>query len=124
MRALTIVSIILGLGALPASAAPKNPTCIDAKDIKDEFIAKGRWIVVTRGQYHFLSGVYAMHPQTPPGLPYGDGAVLATLNGREGGMIFFTDHGRLCLPMPAPAILIKEMMEVVTGPLGADGEEM
>jgi hypothetical protein len=50
--------------------------------------------------------------------------VLATLNSRENGVIFFTDHGRLCVPMPAPPILIKEMMEVVTGPLDAEGEEM
>jgi hypothetical protein len=35
------------------------------------------WIELSAEQGQFLRGVYAMNPETPPGLPYGDYAVLA-----------------------------------------------
>jgi hypothetical protein len=39
----------------------------------------GRFIDLDVSQWQFLRGIYAMNPRTPPGLPYGDRAVLARL---------------------------------------------
>ncbi len=41
-----------------------------------------------------------MNPITPPGLPYGDKAALATVEGHDGGgVVFFLDGNRACTPM-------------------------
>jgi hypothetical protein len=39
-------------------------------------------IELTSDQWQFLRGIYAMNPEAPPGLPYGDKAVL-TLGGGD-----------------------------------------
>ena len=51
---------------------------------------------------------------TPPGLPYGDKAVLAQVNGDNGGLIFFIDGDRACTPMPAPSALVDLIRDVAT----------
>jgi hypothetical protein len=62
----------------------------------------------------FLRGVYVLNPLTPPGLPYGDKAVLAQVEGNSGGVIFFIDGNKACSPMPIPAELIAMMRDVAT----------
>ena len=42
---------------------------------------KGKWVELTPEQWQFLRGIYAMNPLTPPGLPYGDKAALAKVDG-------------------------------------------
>ena len=70
-------------------------------------------IEITPDQWKFLRGVYAMNPEAPCGLPYGDNAVLALDAGDSDGLLFFMDGDRLCAPMRAPPTLLP-LLERVT----------
>ena len=97
--------------ALAAEAAPS--ACIDVSVPKGAVAAvKGKWIELTQEQLQFLRGIYAMNPQTPPGLPYGDKAALAEVNGNDGGMVFFIDGDKACTPMTIPHELLAMMDDV------------
>jgi hypothetical protein len=108
------------LGALAvfpqiAFAADGASRCVDVSVPKQAIIAhNGRWIQLTPEQWQFMRGIYAMNPQTPAGLPYGDKAVLAQVDGNNGGMIFFIDGDKACTPMPVPVELIAMMRDVAT----------
>jgi hypothetical protein len=113
-----IAMLICSLSIAPALAAgaPPPSRCVDVSTLKEVMAANAvRWIQLTPEQWQFMRGIYAMNPQTPPGLPYGDKAVLAQLDGNNGGMIFFIDGGRACTPMPVPAELVTMMRDVATG---------
>ena len=69
-------------------------------------------IEITPDQWKFLRGVYAMNPEAPCGLPYGDNAVLALDAGDSDGLLFFMDGDRLCAPMHAPPALLSLMARV------------
>jgi hypothetical protein len=81
----------------------------------------GRWIVLTSEQWQFLRGIYATNPETPPGLPYGDKAVLAQVDNSAGGLVFFIDGDKACTPMRAPPQLLALMQEVATGNINHEG---
>ena len=84
----------------------------------------GAWIIVTPDEWQFLRGIYAMNPSTPPGLPYGDKAVLARIAGRETGLVFFLDGDRACTPMEAPKALMELLEAVAVGKIDHEGEGM
>jgi hypothetical protein len=89
--------------------------CIDISVPKDAIMARnGKWIELTQEQWEFLRGIYAMNPETPAGLPYGDKAVLAQVDGNKGGMVFFIDGNKACTPMPIPVELVAMMQDVAT----------
>ena len=69
---------------------------------------------MTAEQWQFLRGIYAMNPGTPAGLPYGDKAVLAEVEGNTGGLVFFIDGDKACTPMPVPHELLAMMQDVAT----------
>ena len=69
-------------------------------------------IEITPDQWNFLRGVYAMNPEAPCGLPYGNNAVLAQDGGDSDGLLFFMDGDRLCAPMHAPPALLSLMERV------------
>jgi hypothetical protein len=98
--------------ALADSAASR---CVDVSLPKDAITARnGKWIELTAQQWQFLRGIYAMNPTTPPGLPYGDHAVLAQVSGDAGGLVFFIDGGRACTPMAVPGELLAMIRDVAT----------
>ena len=109
--------------ATPAIArAADAPRCVDVSVPKKAVEAqKGKWIELTSEQWQFLRGIYAMNPLTPPGLPYGDKAALATLEGNTGGLVFFLDGDRPCTPMPAPKELLVMMDDVATAKITHEG---
>jgi hypothetical protein len=72
----------------------------------------GKWIMVTTDQWEWLRGVYVLNPTTPSGLPPGDRAVLAKVEGDKGGMIFFIDGELACTPMTLPDELIDLMYQI------------
>jgi hypothetical protein len=76
---------------------------------------------LTSEQWQFLRGIYAMNPETPPGLPYGDKAVLAQVDNTSGGLVFFVDGDKACTPMRAPPQLLALMDEVATGNINHEG---
>jgi hypothetical protein len=96
-------------------AADNSARCVDVSVPKDAITARnGKWIELTPQQWEFMLGIYAMNPQTPAGLPYGDKAVLAEVDGNNGGMVFFIDGNKACTPMPIPVELIAMMQDVAT----------
>jgi hypothetical protein len=110
--------VIIGLLAISpvAWAADDATRCVDISVPHDAFISRnGTWIELTPDQWQFLRGIYVMNPQTPPGLPYGDKAVLARMKGSESGLVFFIDGDKACTPMVAPPQLLGLMLEVGTG---------
>ena len=116
---------IAGLAALahPASAAGESaPLCADIAGPK-AMVAEhhGRWIELNADQWQFLRGVYAMNPETPPGLPYGDRAALARFDGIGSGIVFFIDGDKACTPMTAPPELLSLMKDVATRSIKHEG---
>ena len=96
--------------------------CVDVSVPKKAVEAqKGKWIELTPDQWEFLRGIYAMNPLTPPGLPYGDKAALARVDGRKDGLVFFIDGERACTPMAAPEALLALMDDVATAKIVHEG---
>ena len=104
------------LTALPTVAfADDASRCVDVSVPRKAIEAeKGQWIELTAEQWQFLRGIYAMNPQTPPGLPFGDKAVLAKIEGNENALVFFLDGDRACMPMAAPKALLAMLDDVAT----------
>jgi hypothetical protein len=76
-------------------------------------------IEITPDQWKFLRGVYAMNPEAPCGLPYGDNAVLAQDSGDSNGLLFFIDGDKPCAPMHAPPALLSLMERVTMADYGS-----
>jgi hypothetical protein len=111
-RAAVIAGLLAALGG-PVFAEDSTTKCVDASAPKAVIEAHhGRWIILDTNQWQFLRGVYAMNPETPPGLPYGDHAALARFEGREDGIVFFIDGDKVCTPMLAPSQLLSMMADV------------
>ena len=96
--------------------------CVDVSVPKHAIEAhNGKWIELTPDQWQFLRGIYAMNPLTPPGLPYGDKAALATVDGDSGGRVFFIDGDKACTPMPVPDVLLAMMDDVASAKINHEG---
>ena len=104
----------LGVFALaPCFAQAADSRCTDVSVPKSAVEAhNGKWIELTPEQWQFLRGVFVLNPNTPPGLPFGDKAVLAQVSGDTGGLVFFIDGDRACTPMAAPRELITILRDV------------
>jgi hypothetical protein len=122
---------LVRLGVLAALIAAPQVTfaedgsagyCVDATVPRKAVEARnGRWIELTSDQWQFLRGIYAMNPETPPGLPFGDNAVLAQVDSSASGLVFFIDGDKACTPMRAPPQLLALMQEVATGGVNHEG---
>jgi hypothetical protein len=119
-RSLALAAV---LTALPQFAlAGETGQCVDVSVPKQAIEARnGKWIELTPEQWEFLRGIYAMNPLTPPGLPYGDKAALAKVDGNAGGLIFFIDGDKACTPMPVPDTLLSMMDDVATAKINHEG---
>ncbi|MBV9910518.1 MAG: hypothetical protein JOY52_23430 [Hyphomicrobiales bacterium] len=105
-----------------ALAAEASGVCVDVSVPKKAIEAhNGKWIQLTSDQWQFLRGIYAMNPLTPPGLPYGDKAALAKVDGDSGGLVFFIDGDKACTPMPVPDKLLSMMDDVATAKINHEG---
>ena len=103
-------------------AAGEAGRCVDiAVPNKAIEAHNGKWIELTAEQWEFLRGIYAMNPLTPPGLPYGDKAALARVEGSTGGLVFFIDGGKACTPMQVPDALLTMMDDVATAKISHEG---
>ena len=112
------LAFVGALTLLPQLAFPADNTatrCVDIAVPKDAITARhGKWIELTPEQWQFLRGIYVVNPGTPPGLPYGDKAVLAQVDGNAGGLVFFIDGDKACTPMSIPHELLAMMHDVAT----------
>jgi hypothetical protein len=112
---LAFVGVLTVLPQVALATESAASRCIDVSVPKDAITARnGKWIELTQQQWEFLRGIYAMNPETPAGLPYGDKAVLAQVDGNKGGMVFFIDGNKACTPMPVPVELVAMMQDVAT----------
>jgi hypothetical protein len=117
------LAIAAALATLPPLAfAAESDRCVDVSVPKKAIEAhNGKWIQLTSDQWEFLRGIYAMNPETPPGLPYGDKAALARVDGNSGGLIFFIDGDKACTPMPVPDKLLSMIDDVATAKINHEG---
>jgi hypothetical protein len=117
------LALAAALATLPQLAfAVENGQCVDVSVPKKAVEARnGKWIQLTPEQWEFLRGIYAMNPLTPPGLPYGDKAALAKVDGNSGGLIFFIDGDKACTPMPVPQTLLSMIDDVATAKISHEG---
>jgi hypothetical protein len=122
-KAIVAVTFALACSADSAFAADSGANlCVDVA-VPRQAVAlhNGKWIELSSEQWQFLRGIYAMNPDTPPGLPYGDKAVLAGVDGSSAGLVFFIDGDKACTPMRAPPQLLELMQEVATGSINHEG---
>ena len=109
---------------LARAADSSTARCTDISVPKSAIEAhKGKWIELTSEQWQFLRGVFVLNPNTPPGLPYGDKAALAQVDGDPGGLVFFIDGDRACTPMAVPGVLVGMIRDVAAANISheADG---
>src|SRR5229473_5852292 len=119
---LAVCAALIVLPQTAFAAGDAASRCIDASGPKAAITARnGKWIQLTPEQWQFLRGIYAVNPNTPPGLPYGDKAVLAQVDGNAGGLVFFIDGDKACTPMPIPPELLTLMGEVATATVNHEG---
>ena len=114
------------LALLPQAAFAvdtQNSRCVDVSVPKKVIAARnGRWIELTPEQWQFIRGIYAVNPETPPGLPYGDKAALAQVDGNSGGVVFFIDGEKACTPMPIPQELVAMVQDVGTAKINHESD--
>jgi hypothetical protein len=123
LRILQLGVVAAFIGAPGSALAEEGAAtyCMDASIPRSAVEAQnGKWIELTSAQWQFLRGVYAMNPETPAGLPFGDKAVLAQLDSSSIGLVFFIDGDKACTPMRAPPQLLALMQEVATGSINHD----
>ena len=82
---------------------------------------KGKWIELTPDQWEFLRGIYAMNPLTPPGLPYGDKAALAKVDGEAGGIVYFPRRRQRLHADAGPRQAPTMMDDVATAKISHEG---
>ena len=120
IRSLALAGVLAVLPQIAAAA--ESAQCVDVSVPKHAIEARnGKWIQLTADHWEFLRGIYAMNPLTPPGLPYGDKAALAKVDGNDGGLIFFIDGDKACTPMPVPDKLLAMMDDVATAKINHEG---
>jgi hypothetical protein len=119
-RSLALAGALAVLPQIVLAAATGQ--CVDVAVPKKAIEARnGKWIELTADQWQFLRGIYAMNPETPPGLPYGDKAALARIDGDSGGLVFFIDGDLACTPMPIPDTLLSMIDDVATAKINHEG---
>ena len=113
--ALALMIGIIALSEVALASDDASPHCVDVSKPKAQVAAHhGQWTELDAAQWEFLRGVYAMNPETPPGLPYGDHAAVARFDGDPRGIVFFIDDNKACTPMFAPPELLSLMSQVAT----------
>ena len=124
----TRVAIVAAVVALPhacLAADESASACVNVSAPKSAIMARhGRWVELTSAQWQFLRGIYVVNPNTPPSLPYGDRAVLAQVEGKPGGLVFFIDGEMACTPMEIPQALLTMVRDVETAAVNHVGTRL
>jgi hypothetical protein len=121
-RTLALAGALTVLPQVVYAAGDGAARCVDISVPKQAVAAhNGKWIELTPDQWQFLRGIYAMNPLTPAGLPFGDKAALAKVDGNAGGLVFFIDGDRACTPMAVPDALLTMMDDVATAKISHEG---
>ena len=115
-RLLAVVSAVTPLPRIAFGA--KFVDSVDLAAVRAAITGDNAKLIELRpDQWQFLRGVYAMNLETPPGLPFGDEAVLAHVDGES--LVFFVDSDKACAPMHAPRGLLSLMDEFAVGDINS-----
>jgi hypothetical protein len=127
LRPLYIVAVLAFGGPALAAGSEKAPmpSCTPLARFRanNSSDPKSHLVKLTPGQFHFVEGFYIASPSTPPGLPPGDGALLATYDGERGGVIVWTRGTLACNPIPINEKLIMLISSIKSGKLEEMPEE-
>src|SRR5271166_3236905 len=110
-----LFALLLLTTAASAATKDKSPDCkpntFDGKFIQTK---------LTIGQYHFLEGIWAVLPDTPAGLPPGDGAFMVYSKGGkpEDALIVITKGNLMCglFPHPVGSTMLNLLRTIKDGP--------
>jgi hypothetical protein len=120
MRLFLAASFLI-LGISTASAGECFDISGPQKAVADRH---GSWERMSPDQWQFLRGISAFNPRTPPGIPFGDAAVLIKFPGSEDGEIFFLDGDQVCTPMMLPKMIVDLLVLVGKGTITHEGQGM
>jgi hypothetical protein len=125
MAALAVLCLTISSSAAPPydpdEAAPTPGEPFDCAISASDFDGSDFYLTpMTAAQWHFAQGLWVVLPQTPPGMPPGDGGVIITKKGKSDGGWSMTLKGKLCMILPAPKQLLELFRQVKAGP----GEDM
>jgi hypothetical protein len=124
MSSRRFLAVVGAVAPLPrrASGAEFVNRCVDLAAGRAATVGHNcKLIELTSDQWQFLRGIYAMNLETPPGLPCGDEAVRAHVDGEPDGLLFFVDGDKACTPMNAPPALLSLMDQVAVGDTNREG---
>ncbi len=80
-------------------------------------------VTLTKEQWEFMRGVYVINPETPPGLPFGDGAAMMKVEGRREALIVFLDGNATCVtPMVGPGVMVDMIIKSGEGEITHFGD--
>ncbi len=119
-----LATLALGGTAQAAEEQVAHARCKALAKLEAEFDAKTHVVQLTPGQFHFVEGVYVGSPNTPDGLPPGDGALLVSHEGNRDGIIVWTRGALACGPISINDRLIKLIAGIKTGDLDGEGDEL
>jgi hypothetical protein len=117
----TALAVVIALSL--SSTAHAGPLCQNLEAMKG-FKKNAVWTPMTSPQWQFLRGIFAMAPTTPPGLPFGDKAMLVTEPGNPDGVVVFVDGDLGCTPLPTPKVLIDMLADVAAGKINHEGSPL
>jgi hypothetical protein len=120
-RTALAVGLTLAFGSVQAAETRCKPLAKFKADFAD---AKTHMVQLTSGQFHFVEGIYVGNPTTPDGLPPGDGAMIVTHDGDDGGIIVWTHGALACAPIPIDEKIMKLMAAIKTGAVDGEGNEL
>ena len=119
----SLLLAMLALSYISGALADEHRLCVALSGPKGAIVERGgSWVEVTPEQRLFLAGVYALNPGTPPGLPFGDKAVIAKIKEDPGALIFFIDGDKACTPMPVPPELVEMLTAIGSGEISHEGQ--
>jgi hypothetical protein len=100
--------------ALALACAPAFADCVTLEKVQKK--EPGATMTpLSDAEFHFLQGIYALNPATPPGLPPGAGAMLMKEKGKKGGLVFWVSGTLVCDPMNIPNEILEMLHEVKAG---------
>lgn len=120
-----VMLVVLAFALLWASRSFAAGLCEPMDDFKTKVDKHGAAATyLSHDELEFLRGIYAMNPLTPPGMPFGDRAMIVTTPGNDGAIIEFIDGDLACTPMPVPKSLLDLLASVAADRINHQGDPL
>lgn len=102
------------VAALAFVAVPAWADCSTLEKVQEK-APSATMAPLSEAEFHFLQGIYALNPLTPPGLPPGTSALLMRKAGNPGALVFWISGQLVCDPMEVPDKLLEMLPKVKAG---------